>query len=82
MSVRLRNNKWVIDFYTDGRKGRRIQLSLPANIGSRAEALAYEKEYKKFQKEAPLSPPANSTITNMTPMFFEYCEMHKAAKDQ
>lgn len=80
MSVRLRGNKWVVDFYTEGRKGRRIILTLPKYIGTREEALAFEKEYKQVQKEEPLKPPVHSSIAVMTPMFFEYCEMHKALK--
>ena len=79
MSVHIRYKKWVIDFYKDGRKGKRIKLTLPEGIKTREEALEYEKQYKKFQREEPLRPPVNASIETMSTMFFEYCAMHLAA---
>lgn len=80
MSVRLRGKKWITDFYSNGRKGRRIVITLPEWIKSKEEALELEREYKSIQREEPQRPPINSSIANMTPMFYEYCEMHKAEK--
>lgn len=78
MSVRLRNNKWTVDFYTNGRKEKRIILTLPRHIKTKDEALLWEKEYKQIQKEEVLKPSSRSSISQMSEMFFEYCNMHKA----
>ena len=80
MSVRLRNNKWTVDFYLNGRKGKRIQLTLPDTVKTREEALEHEKHYKRIQKEETVKVNTNSSISQHSPTFFEYCDMHLAPK--
>lgn len=80
MSVRQRkdrNNKWEASFYI-GKK--RFRILLPDSIKNKRDASDLEKELKLYHKEEPIRPTSNSSITSMTPMFFEYCEMHKAQK--
>ncbi len=78
MSVRTRNKKFVIDFYDNGRKGKRRQITCPSFITTEEEALQFEKDYKRIQREEPTRPPLNANIRQMAPLFYEYAEMHLA----
>jgi hypothetical protein len=55
MSIRIKHTKkgprFVVDYYENGRKGKRKQLLLPAFIKTIEEAKQYEGEYKKLTQE-------------------------------
>jgi len=82
MSVRIKKTKkgprYLVDWYENGRKGNRRQFLLPTFIKTKEHAQEYEKQYKKLAQEEPLKPLPNSSISTMSDMFFEYCEMHLA----
>jgi integrase/recombinase XerC len=82
VSIRLKQTKkgprFIVDYYENGRKGRRRQLVLPNFIKTKEEAQQYETEYKRLTRDEPTRPPANSTILQMSKTFYEYCEMHLA----
>jgi site-specific recombinase XerD len=82
MSVRIKNTKqgprFVIDYYENGRKGKRRQLLLPKFVKTQEQANQYESEYKRLTKEEPANPQPNASISQMKKTFFEYCEMHLA----
>lgn len=82
MSVRIKKTKkgsrFVVDYYENGRKGKRRQLLQPSFIKTRQQAIEQEEQYKKLTREEPLKPLPNSSVTMMSEMFFEYCQMHLA----
>ena len=78
MSVRISRKKWIADFYINGRKGRRITITLPSWVKCKEEAAEVEKELKQTAREESFKPSSNSTITQLSQMFFEYCELHLA----
>ena len=78
MSIRIRNGKWVIDYYPHGRKGKRARITLP--VGTTADkARQLELELKNRNNDSPLVSPKD-TIRSLVGKFYEYIELHQAPK--
>lgn len=79
MSVRKRDNKWMVDFYPDGRKGKRVRFLLPANIRTKEQALQIEKELRRQSKKAEITHiSSNPTLAQFTPTIINYIELNRA----
>lgn len=52
MSIYLRNNRWIADFYPHGRKGKRIRMPLPPGI-TKKRALEIEKDLRRQASAQP-----------------------------
>ena len=70
MSIRLRNNKYVVDYYPHGRKGKRARITLPEGT---TEALARKvaKDLQKKKKQAPLAS-SSDTIKYLVPPYLRH----------
>lgn len=76
MAVRKRGKSYVIDFYPQGRQGKRVRITLPPNI-TLEEALIIERDIKNIKaKEMPLQ----GAISTLFPHFLIYYELHRAEK--
>lgn len=76
MAVRRRGKSYVIDFYPQGRKGKRVRITLPANI-TLEEALIIEEDIRNMkQSEKPLQ----GAISTLFDHFIVYYELHSSPK--
>lgn len=70
MSLRQRKNRWVYDFYPQGRKGKRIRKTLPSNIETREQAEQYlQQNSQKFHHLFKLKDRLNN-ISSIDSLFF------------
>lgn len=81
MSVRqLKNGRFVVDYYPNGRKGKRKILRLPPQITTRGEALLVESDLRKKISAERLAQPINCrTIADLWPRYRDWYELHRAA---
>ncbi len=77
MSVRqIAEDKYIIDYYPDGRKGKRVRkvYTLP----SREVAEAIERDLVSLNKNSKTSQSAGqATIDSLFPTYLKWCEQHK-----
>jgi hypothetical protein len=68
MAVRVRNGRYVIDYYPNGRSGKRVRITLPTGT-SEGRARELEQEYR----DRPfLFVVYDDTIGNVIGKFYEY----------
>jgi integrase/recombinase XerD len=73
MSVRkLGENRWEIDYYPLGRKGKRVRKVI---IGSEGFARQYELELRRGS--AGLPNPTNPSINDIIPDYLEWLRLHR-----
>lgn len=78
MSVYLRRGKWVIDYYPHGRRGRRIRLTLPEGIKTKAEAGAIERDLKQARdKDAKPYVSLNATVNELFRKYLDWYDLHR-----
>lgn len=74
MAIRpIGKNKWQIDYYPQGRKGKRIRVTFQ---GTQSEALIFEMELRR--QNSGLRNPINPKIADIIPEFLEHIELHLA----
>ncbi|MBI5205411.1 MAG: tyrosine-type recombinase/integrase [Nitrospirae bacterium] len=77
MSVRKRNNKFVIDYYPQGRAGKRVRMTLPDGVTDIKDAQAVESELRASKdKHTPI--PRHATVSDLFTQYLDYYEMHRA----
>jgi site-specific recombinase XerD len=77
MSVFLRNGKWVVDYWPQGRRGPRKRKTLPTTITTEQEALAIERSIRAAVKEEPLDIPNRSTVNDLFPRYLDWYKDHR-----
>lgn len=76
MSVRIRNGKYIVDYYPSGAKGPRKVFTLPAGT-TEEEARQIDREVRSRKSRSfPANPSGN--IARLVPAYFDYCELHQA----
>lgn len=78
MSVRKRGNKWMIDFYPDGRKGKRVRFLLPETVQTREQALTIEQDIKKQSKNPQPVNLLDPTLNQIELEIIEFVEINRA----
>ncbi|TAL25506.1 MAG: hypothetical protein EPN94_05035, partial [Nitrospirae bacterium] len=78
MSVRRRNDKFVIDYYPQGRAGKRVRMTLPEAVTDIEDARSVERELRD-SKEKHTPVPRNATVSELFTQYLDYYEMHRAA---
>lgn len=74
MSVRkLSDNKWFIDYYPAGGKGKRVQIVFH---GAESDARAFELEARR--NNAGLRNSINPKIADVIPEYLEWLKLHRA----
>jgi hypothetical protein len=68
MAVRVRNGRYVIDYYPNGRSGKRVRITLPSGT---AEGRAMELE-KEYRSRPVLFVVYDDTIGNLIGKFYEH----------
>lgn len=73
MAILTKNNRFIIDYYPDGRRGKRVRLMLPDSVASIEEARAIEADLKRAIRGEAEPEPATVTST-FGDLFDEYLE--------
>jgi hypothetical protein len=74
MSIRkIDKNKWEIDYYPQGRKGKRKREVF---YGTEAEAKEFELQVRR--QNAGLPNPTNPKIMDVIPEYMEWVKIHQA----
>lgn len=78
MSIRIRNDKYVVDYYPHGRKGKRARITLPAGT---TETLA-KKIAKDLLKKKDHSPLAfgSDTIKHLAAPYFRHINTRQSPR--
>lgn len=79
MAIRKRGDSFVIDFYPNGRKGKRVRITLPPAITSTEEAEIIYRNIKDISRQKKL-PPGSRKINDIVESFFIYYDLHRAEK--
>lgn len=79
MSIRRRGKRFVVDYYPEGRLGKRARKALPVSVQTEDEALAIEELMKKAARNAdePIVP-SGSTVEQVFPVYLEWYSIHRA----
>lgn len=79
MSVRKRGERYVVDYYPQGRLGKRARVTLPASVQDQAEAKAIEQLMKKAARNAddPVVP-SGATVEQVFPAYLEWFGIHRS----
>lgn len=80
MSVRKRGDKWMIDFYPEGRKGKRVRFLLPEIIQTRKQALAIEQDIRKQSKNPQPIALLDPTLNQIEPEIIKFVEINRATE--
>ncbi len=78
MSIRKHKtdpNKWIIDYYPEGRKGKRCRLTFE---GAEAEAVDAEAELRRMHIST--GDRTNPPIRRILPEYLEWHKIHRAAR--
>lgn len=78
MSIRIRNGRYVIDYYPDGRKGRRVRLTLPPAITDRQIVEEIERDLRSGYENSELRADSASRVSEIFPSYLSHCELHMA----
>jgi integrase/recombinase XerD len=60
MSVFQRGNRWVVDYWPDGRQGKHVRKTLSASVTTREEALQWEEIYRGKGADEDMHPSLTS----------------------
>jgi integrase len=79
MSVRRRGKRFVVDYYPEGRLGKRARKTLPVSVQTEDDARAIEELMKKAARNAddPIVP-SGSTVEQVFPAYLEWYSIHRA----
>jgi integrase len=79
MAVRKRGSRYVVDYYPQGRKGKRARVTLPESVRDEDQAKAIEVLMKKAAKGADeIALPAGATVERLFPDYLDWYGIHRA----
>lgn len=76
MSIRLRNGKYVVDYYPNGRAGRRHVFTLPEGT-TEEQAKEIENERKALKNNYHIASPSGN-VKQLLARYLEHCELHQS----
>ena len=79
MSVRWdeKRQRFIVDYYPDGRKGKRVRLTLPATVKEPSVAEAIESDLRNPSENSETRADNYSTVKDLFPTYLEYCQLQK-----
>jgi integrase/recombinase XerD len=82
MAVFQRKSIWYIDYYPEGKSGKRVRYPLPANIKTEKEARHYEVWIKSGANENSENPAEiiGQTIEQLWPHYLMWIQLNKAPR--
>lgn len=69
-------NKWIIDYWPDGRKGKRVRKVI---IGTQDNALEFERRFRQIHIEK-VRPAINPRVKDVLPEYLRYLGLHRSAR--
>ncbi len=78
MSIRLRNKRYVIDYYPNGARGKRERITMPAGT-SLKQVQETEAGLRKRNKEHVLVQ-GDELIAHLAKSYYQYISLHLASK--
>ena len=78
MAIRFKNDRYIIDYYPHGRKGRRSIFTLPAGT-TEEEARLIEGELRT-RRSKYYQPSSSEKIARLIPPYIQHCEMHQSTE--
>lgn len=79
MAIRRRGNKFVIDYYPHGRRGKRERMTLPETVQSEDQAGAIEDALKKAARNPDdISLPSPTSIAELIPQYLAWYRIHRS----
>lgn len=81
MAVFCRKDTWYIDYYPEGRAGKRVRFKLPPEVMTETEARAWEKKVVAGSRETIEEAIAitGETVGELWPQYVTYMEVHRAS---
>lgn len=84
MAVHFRNGFWIVDYFPDGRYGRRLRTPLPEGT-TEEEARTIDKRLRETALKSRTgkmaqAKPANITVSNLFETYIEWYRMHRSPK--
>lgn len=79
MAIYLRKGVYYLDFYENGRAGKRIRLRLPG-VTTRKDALAWEQTFLAARDHRHVSEtiePHGDTVADLWPQYLAYIRLHR-----
>lgn len=69
--------KYIVDYWPDGRHGKRIRYALPENVDLET-ARTIEADIRRAARSGPRDPQPDMTTTfdELAPEYLEYCRLH------
>lgn len=80
MAILTRNNRFIIDYYPNGGRGKRVRLKLPETVASVEEAKAIEADLKRAIRGEVEPEPATvtSTFGDLFEDYLRWVLLHRA----
>src|ERR1700690_3051241 len=76
--------KFILDYYSNGRRGNHLRKILPASVRTWPEARQIEKSFMRIVKQPECAPDAQHKIKTLKDSFLDEVDVHKlksTAKD-
>ena len=79
MSVRWddRRNRFIVDYYPEGRKGKRLRITLPQTVKDLGMAQTIEQDLRNPSERSEIHPDNHSTVSEVFPLYLDYCKLHR-----
>lgn len=79
MSVRWDNKRecYIVDYYPEGRAGKRVRLQLPRTVMDLGVARDIERHLRNPSENSEMRPHRRSTVKDLFPEYLKYCAMHR-----
>jgi len=79
MSVRKRGERYVVDYYPQGRLGKRARVTLPESVQDEDEAKAIAALMMKAARGDDPAVPSGATVEQVFPAYLDWYGIHRAA---
>ncbi len=82
MSIHKRGNRYIVDYYPDGRNGKRARVKLPETVTDEEEAKSIEKALRAAAKgkKEEVSALIGATVNDVFPDYLAWYELHRAKR--
>jgi integrase len=80
MSVRWdkQRKRFIVDYYPQGRVGKRIRLTLPKSVTDREIADSIERDLRNPIENSEVAVITGGVVSDLFPLYIKYCAMHLA----
>lgn len=82
MSVRWdkQRRRYIVDYYPQGRAGKRVRLTLPASVTDHEIAGSIERDLRSPAENSEVSPVSGGDVSDIFRLYLDYSAQHMAAR--